>query len=1571
MKTLSLTQSVLLVSLILVLSLPPGGLQLTQAQSLHSDSARQPSVHTLGEPVWIETQPPLGSSIPGQAVILSNVHPLQRDVQIAIQEDDPTVTKAISLPDYFLTTQVWADPLKIQSFLEHHASSLAQYRTSLEGHEFSAAELIYDACVSKRNINPETLITYLEMRWELVSTPDITPASIDSLVGSAPNGKEGLAGQLFWWTEKLWDAYLLQGKDPSPDAALDALAQTLDASMPAASAYLDDFIGTYTQLFGQKPAQVAEMSTTDPTPFLKKPFKNFHAINSFFDHGPGTDGRTTRLDGKDPAGTLTNCRLGYSCYDGHNAIDYNTRTDEVLAAASGTIVSAGWSTGGYGNSVVIQHTNGFRTRYAHLSSIANNPRTGSQWESGETINVDEKVGDSGNTGCGDCGPHLHFEVIQVSSGTFIDPYGWWGNSSEPCRGSLFRSSSNVDELGGSGFVRFYHDNWWSDSGFRGNSYYTYSADTPDYENWGLWSADIPYTGNWEVFAFVPDRAEATYVRYKIMHRDGMFTVTRHQADYRGQWMSLGTYPFDAHGKAAVILSDYTYGPVKKRLYFDTIRWENRDTSPTIRIHANLGPVQRSAKLAVSSTAGWSNVREFNVTIKSDGWSDPIELTGVPLGEYALYLKPQGGLGRKKNVQLLTDSTCTDVDFSPGGIPAFMFGDANDDNKACALDFEIWRDEYFGGPGNQADFNLDGRVSMTDFEIWRSSAFSLPAAKTLGQGWPEGGGTAHTLNAESASATLALHAPQGSYAVGDTFDVAVDLNTNGSGTTGSEVMIQYDPGVLEVIDADEGTSGIQVQDGSLYSITFINETYPSEGILWFSSHNPTDDAVFTGTGTLAIVQFRAIASITQTEVSLYYSPNWTTDSNVTARAQGQDQLQQVSNTQFSVTGGPARPEPTVSITATRDFANPENVDLTVEASDPYSQVQNVEFWASYDGTWHLLDTDADPSDEWTSSWDVSGITDQLVWIVGRATIPGEQSYSSPMQPFALDRSSPTFVTAMFDQDPTEQLVHVWVEADDGLSGINHIEMYYNTAPDGSDSGDWIYAGQVSGDSGWIDWHTDTRELDSGIHRVVFAIQDIAGNWNQWDAPDFPVITYNFGFRVYLPLALRDLDTTPIPTPPAAPSNLQATAISSTRVRLDWQDNAPNEAGFTIYEESSFVAMVAANVTSYTVEGLEPDSYYCFHIRAFNSYGNSAWTDWACATTPPLGSAISGQVAYQGLPIAGITLALQFYDGSSWSTVLTTTTQSDGSYLFEEVPSLVSGQRYYVRYDNGEGVGADNPDYLAYWHSFYITSTVGASEAGGDFDIANVPLVSPADGVTVTLPYTFQWTPRTATLSDSYELNLYDPTDGNPWWRTDPPLGYVSDYTMDGLPTGFITDTQYAWDVWLYGPDGGFGQSYQSYSVTFESTDPMTITTYSQPADGEVVRIGCTTWAECRGSTWGSAFAGYAQATVASTYDSDTYSVKRVFLYFDTSALPFGATIRSATLHLYAGSYHSGSNRRVHVVRSTQGQTLSSSDFDEVVFASGGFADLTADTWVQIPLNTSGRTWVTKGDTTRVALIHDLV
>lgn len=97
-----------------------------------------------------------------------------------------------------------------------------------------------------------------------------------------------------------------------------------------------------------------------------------------------------------------------------------------------------------------------------------------------------------------------------------------------------------------------------------------------------------------------------------------------------------------------------------------------------------------------------------------------------------------------------------------------------------------------------------------------------------------------------------------------------------------------------------------------------------------------------------------------------------------------------------------------------------------------------------------------------------------------------------------------------------------------------------------------------------------------------------------------------------------DDVPSGNPPAAPTNLQATAQSTTSIALAWTDNANNETGFRIERRTvngafAEVASVGANVTSTTVFGLTPSTFYLFRVRAAGNGGFSGYSNEASATT----------------------------------------------------------------------------------------------------------------------------------------------------------------------------------------------------------------------------------------------------------------------------------------------------------------------------------------------------------------------
>ncbi len=87
----------------------------------------------------------------------------------------------------------------------------------------------------------------------------------------------------------------------------------------------------------------------------------------------------------------------------HTGVDIaNHIGTPIYAAQDGTVVTRGWNSGGYGNQIVIQHADGKKTRYAHLSAFSVNV--------GQKVTKGQYIAAMGSTGRS-TGPHLHFEVI--------------------------------------------------------------------------------------------------------------------------------------------------------------------------------------------------------------------------------------------------------------------------------------------------------------------------------------------------------------------------------------------------------------------------------------------------------------------------------------------------------------------------------------------------------------------------------------------------------------------------------------------------------------------------------------------------------------------------------------------------------------------------------------------------------------------------------------------------------------------------------------------------------------------------------------------------------------------------------------------------------------------------------------------------------------------------------------------------------------------------------------------------------------------------------------------------------
>jgi murein DD-endopeptidase MepM/ murein hydrolase activator NlpD len=110
-------------------------------------------------------------------------------------------------------------------------------------------------------------------------------------------------------------------------------------------------------------------------------------------------------------GGYISSRQGYRWSRMHKGIDIARPSNYTIKAAdNGTVVYAGNKGDGYGNKIIVDHNNGYRTMYAHLASISVNV--------GQTVARGSQIGVMGRTG-NSTGIHLHFEVYQ--NGRIIDP----------------------------------------------------------------------------------------------------------------------------------------------------------------------------------------------------------------------------------------------------------------------------------------------------------------------------------------------------------------------------------------------------------------------------------------------------------------------------------------------------------------------------------------------------------------------------------------------------------------------------------------------------------------------------------------------------------------------------------------------------------------------------------------------------------------------------------------------------------------------------------------------------------------------------------------------------------------------------------------------------------------------------------------------------------------------------------------------------------------------------------------------------------------------------------------------
>jgi len=104
----------------------------------------------------------------------------------------------------------------------------------------------------------------------------------------------------------------------------------------------------------------------------------------------------------------------------HHGIDFGGKVGiPVRATCDGIVEFSGYSQGGYGNMVIIDHNYGFKTLFGHMLK---NLRV----KKGDFVKKGSIIGYLGNTGLS-TGPHLHYEIKYLRY--YVDPYPFLKSSS--------------------------------------------------------------------------------------------------------------------------------------------------------------------------------------------------------------------------------------------------------------------------------------------------------------------------------------------------------------------------------------------------------------------------------------------------------------------------------------------------------------------------------------------------------------------------------------------------------------------------------------------------------------------------------------------------------------------------------------------------------------------------------------------------------------------------------------------------------------------------------------------------------------------------------------------------------------------------------------------------------------------------------------------------------------------------------------------------------------------------------------------------------------------------------------
>lgn len=582
-----------------------------------------------------------------------------------------------------------------------------------------------------------------------------------------------------------------------------------------------------------------------------------------------------------------------------------------------------------------------------------------------------------------------------------------------------------------------------------------------------------------------------------------------------------------------------------------------------------------------------------------------------------------------------------------------------------------------------------------------------------------------------AASLSLSPASGSYALGDTFELRVILDTQGVETDGVDLhYLRFDQSVLKINSAGPGT---------LYGNTLTDMIDNNSGTYDFSQ-TALGGSHYNGSGTLVSLTFEVLGSGTG-NIAFDYTSGSSLDCNVAAA--GSDILSGVTNGIYTLTGPPDTTAPAAVTDLTTSNPTGGSVRLTWtapgdDASTGTATSYDVRY-ATSQITGSNWDSASQASEEpspqaagLSESFRVSGLNSDTRYYFAIKTsdeVPNTSAISNSPSAVTMDITAPAAVTDLTASSPGQDSITLtWTApGDDGASGAAATyDIRYNYGQITEDN--WASASQATGEpvpqtAGSSESFVIT-DLDSGtVYYFAIRTADEVPNWSGISNSSSGTTT-----------------GPPDETAPAAVTDLAVSNPTGNSLSLAW--TAPGDNGNTgtavsydirystseITEDNWASAtgatgeptpQVAGSSESFVVGGLNPNTTYYFVLKTSDEVPNiSSISNAPSGTTTEvadINAPVISDVAASGITNIGVTITWATDEPATsqveygTSTGYGQTTALDANLVTSHVVSwttLSAATTYHYRVRSKDA--ADN-EAISGDHTF---TTTGGSDNGGN-------------------------------------------------------------------------------------------------------------------------------------------------------------------------------------------------------------------------------------------------------------------